>query len=80
MKHPLRAYRERNDLTQKALADLLGVGQSAISMIERGQRYPHPVVARQWSAKLGGVVSAADILCYVPPDTAPEPERAAASA
>ena len=36
----LRTLRQRNKLTQKQLADILGLSESAIGMYERGHREP----------------------------------------
>ncbi len=34
--HPLRALRQSRDLTQNELADLMGISQNRVSVIERG--------------------------------------------
>jgi transcriptional regulator with XRE-family HTH domain len=39
-KHPLQAYRERHDLSQEALADLIGVKAATISRWEQRKRTP----------------------------------------
>lgn len=36
----LRGLRKRNDLTQKQLADILGISESTVGMYERGHREP----------------------------------------
>lgn len=38
MSNPLRAYREKNALSQEALADLLGVSRQMVGMLEKGER------------------------------------------
>jgi transcriptional regulator with XRE-family HTH domain len=38
METPLRAYREREDITQQQLAELLGVSKAAVSRWESGAR------------------------------------------
>jgi transcriptional regulator with XRE-family HTH domain len=53
MKSPIAAYREAHELTQIQLAEILGVSQSFIANIERGDRAVTPKRAIEWEAKLG---------------------------
>jgi transcriptional regulator with XRE-family HTH domain len=41
----IAAYREDTDVSQAVLAKRLGITQSALSMIESGQRMPQPELA-----------------------------------
>nr|DAE40584.1 MAG TPA: putative transcriptional regulator [Caudoviricetes sp.] len=40
MKNKIKQFRKKSGLTQKELADFLGVNQSTISLYERGVRAP----------------------------------------
>lgn len=48
----IRLYREKDGLTQKQLAALLGVSQAAVAMWENGDRKPDIVMLK----KLSGVL------------------------
>ena len=52
MSHPLREVRKRLDLTQAHLAELAGVTQSLVSMIEHGH-----------TPSIGTLRALADVLC-----------------
>lgn len=52
--------RERRELTQAALAERIGVTQSTLSRIERGQVQPEPFVVRQLADAFGMTTSAFD--------------------
>ncbi len=47
MKHPLRQYREENNLSQEALGEKLGVTGMTVHRWESGRRLPH---MRLWSS------------------------------
>lgn len=53
MKHPLQAYREAQELTQKGLADVLGCSQSLVALIESGERGVSKANAETWEEKTG---------------------------
>lgn len=53
MKHPLHAYRESRQLTQKGMADLLGCSQTLISLIENGDRSVSKDNAEKWEGATG---------------------------
>ena len=52
MSNPLRAYREKNGLSQQELADLLGVSRGLVSLIETGDRPITPENAKEWESKI----------------------------
>ena len=47
-RHPLKAYRERNGLTQGQLAEILGVSDATITHIENWRRRVTPENAKEW--------------------------------
>jgi transcriptional regulator with XRE-family HTH domain len=49
----LRALREKQNISQEELAQAIGVRQSTISEIERGNRTPSLPVANRLAEKLG---------------------------
>ncbi len=51
--HPLKTYRARAKLTQKALADLAGVTRETIARLEGGTRAPSLTLAARLSEKTG---------------------------
>jgi transcriptional regulator with XRE-family HTH domain len=51
--HPLRQYRTDHELSQKQLADLLGVSDATITHIETGKRRVTPENAIEWESKTG---------------------------
>lgn len=51
--HPVRAYREKNGLTQSALAEVLGCSQSHIALVESGKRGLSREMAREWAERTG---------------------------
>lgn len=53
MGEKIRAYRERKGLSQKALAEALGVDQSAVSNWERGLSEPTAFNIRRLADLLG---------------------------
>lgn len=50
--NPLKSYREKHDLSQQELADLLGVSRGLVSLIETGERPITPENAKDWESKL----------------------------
>lgn len=50
-------YRKRNDITQEALAELLGVTQGLVAHIENGRRKPSAALARIVEQVTDGAVS-----------------------
>ena len=48
----LRAVREREDLSQEALAKLAGVGRQTICALEHGRRLPSPGLAAKYAKVL----------------------------
>ena len=69
-----RRYREAHGLSQKELADKLGVTQGAIGHIERGLRDVTAKKARAWAEILG--VTPAEIV-FPEPDAAEQPRAKA---
>lgn len=49
----LRQIRTKRGLSQRAMAELLGVSTALISEIERGNRQVGPKKVRDWARKLG---------------------------
>lgn len=50
---PLREYREKHDLSQDELAEMLGVSRQMIGLIESGRRKVKPEKAGPWEKKTG---------------------------
>lgn len=55
----LTEYRRRHGLTQRALAEQLNIGKSAISRYEQG-RIPEPLVMQKIVSATGGAVTPND--------------------
>ena len=53
MLHPLRAYRDRNKLSQKKLAERLNVSRSMVCLVETGARAITAKKATEWAALTG---------------------------
>lgn len=53
MSNPIRAYREKNNLTQRQMAERLGVSRATVGHIESGIRKITAENARDWSDLLG---------------------------
>lgn len=49
--------REKKNLTQQQLAELVDVTRQAISAIENGERFPRPALAKRISEELGEPIS-----------------------
>ena len=64
--HPLKAYRRENNLTQQALADLVGTTHVTISRLESGERNITTVMARKIVAALDGAISYEALLSWTP--------------
>lgn len=47
------AYREKHQLSQRQLADKLGISRQLVSLIELGKRRITPENANDWAPKLG---------------------------
>ena len=63
MKTTVRKYRfERGELSQQALADMVGVSRQTIVSIERGDYAPSVKLALLLAEKLGTIVEALFIL------------------
>lgn len=50
--NPIQSYRKTQNLTQRALAEKLGVSQGLISGIENGTKLITPQKARDWESIL----------------------------
>ncbi len=53
MANPLRAYREKNELSQQEVADRLGVSRQMVGMLESGAREYTPEMALKIEQRLG---------------------------
>lgn len=51
--HPLRRYRDQNDLSQADLAEKLGISRQLVGLIENGEREVTPENARDWEKIIG---------------------------
>lgn len=51
--HPLRAYRDSNNLSQEELANRLGVSRQMVGLIEAGARAITAKRAKDWEVKTG---------------------------
>ena len=51
--HPLKAYRDRHDLSQGDLADMLGVSRVAVTRWESGARQPDRDLLAKIAEKTG---------------------------
>lgn len=53
MKNTIKVERAKKDLTQEALADLMGVSRQTINSIEKGKYIPSSVLALKMSRIFG---------------------------
>lgn len=60
----LRSARKRRRLTQKQLAELLGVAQSAIVLWEKGETLPRPMRWARIEEVLGVKVALRDVTAH----------------
>lgn len=62
MDHPLRRYREKRELSQAALAALLGTTKVTVSRIETGTRSASGDLMKRINEVTGGEVTPNDLL------------------
>lgn len=70
--HPLRAYRDKEGLSQQELADKLGVSRQMVGLIETGERAVTPENAKTWERV---IPLSKEILCPEIFGRAPKAER-----
>jgi transcriptional regulator with XRE-family HTH domain len=63
-KHPLRSYRERNELSQLELAKKIGVKEATVSRWESRDRFPRGKVLRRLANLTG--ISVGELLSVKP--------------
>lgn len=51
--HPLRAFREKQDISQAQLAQTLGVSRQMVGLIEASKRLVSPAKAIAWERSTG---------------------------
>ena len=67
VRESLRAMRIKANLTQTAIAEQLGVGQSYVSKLERGENYVDVLIFARWCVTCGVRPGLALDRCQVPP-------------
>lgn len=60
--HPLKEWREKNNVSLHELGRRSGVGHTQIMRIERGENSPRSVTAKRLSEATGGAVTAGALL------------------
>jgi transcriptional regulator with XRE-family HTH domain len=76
MEHPLKLYRDRENLSLERMARDVGTSKSHLSKIENRRQFPSmPMIARIVTAT-NGVLSAND---FLPPPAAPAPSQGSAA-
>jgi transcriptional regulator with XRE-family HTH domain len=53
MAHPLRKFRQENEISQSEMARRLGLSRSFLQRVEAGTRMPGPDVTRKINAETG---------------------------
>ena len=68
MEHPLRAYRQKHDITLEQLAKSVGTSKGFLSKIENGRQAPSLSLIKRLVAATQGTVTANDFLVGSPRD------------